>query len=151
MTTLEEGKKISEALRSGDRNVGSAIGLLFGLLASACLAWQLHRFDAVAFFLVGGGLIGIVCGGWLGWRHFHNRQTSHSSDLATTIATVFALVPAAFQVITNLDEADDKAGILAVVGVAFVIVMVALFIGGALDRMYESALRKRETRERTSA
>ena len=138
----EESTQLDGRLRTVDRNIGCAVGLLFGLLMSACMAWQLDRMDAVVVFMVGGALLGVILGGFLGWLHFYKRKTAESSDLATTIAVVFALIPTGLQLIANLNRVDGRGSILGVVGVAFGFMMIALFLGGALDRLYENSLRK---------
>lgn len=93
-------------------------------------------------FLVTGGLLGATLGTALGLRHFYRRKNLHSSDLATTIALVAAIVPMAVQIFANLDQATGKSSIEMIVGIAFIILMTSLFIGAALDRLNESLLKK---------
>jgi hypothetical protein len=118
---------------------GAFVGFLMSVPTALACCWLLGLYESQAPAAFAGAMFGTVAGAFIGGMERKVRGDLVRPDIATIICFVFGLLPG---LIIFVRAIRGQFSVYGLVGVVFAVPMIAMLIGGLLDRAYE-ANRKR--------
>jgi hypothetical protein len=118
---------------------GAFVGFLMGVPTALACCWILGLYESQVPAAFAGAMFGTLTGAVIGVMERKARGDLIRPDIATIICFIFGLVPAALMLLQGIGAVRGRFSIYALLGAAFTGPMVAMLVGGLLDRAYEAS------------